>query len=400
MDIPVLSIDSTNGQRLKQYLLGERVAATASGVASLRNSAQVSLIGTGPIDPSDRAAVVAATTKIKMQMDTSQLYLPAWTFLLTNASYDPCFQRVYGIWCEGNPGRITMIDIKYPLWNVDPSLPAEFGQLTKLRHLVIYQTLTLLGPLPDSLCDLTELETLILTSQQYAVNGGLTSMPSCTWPHIIDLELYGNSIPAVPSSLAAWTNLRYLYLQKNAISSMPSLSALFRLERLDISQNAITGPCPVVHPDAPLALFAVGNNRMTGSINPAAFDNYSQLQVIDVNNNRIQGPLPTLLGATQLTYIDFSSQRPVISNPSGFTGFVGRLPVSWGAFSGLNTMLLQENTLTGFIPNQNWTSLYIFSLSCNEFTGATVDHPDNRDASIFLSSLVPSGSIITDVEGL
>jgi len=113
-------------------------------------------------------------------------------------------------------------------------LPESLGQLTQL------QTLTLNGnqltALPESLGQLTQLQKLDLANNQLTVLpeslGQLTQLQT--------LDLYDNQLTALPESLGQLTQLQNLDLDNNHLTALPEwLGQLTQLQTLDLSNNQL-----------------------------------------------------------------------------------------------------------------------------------------------------------------
>ena len=59
------------------------------------------------------------------------------------------------------------------------------------------------------------------------------------------LKLFNNSILAIPPSFSQLTNLRFLDISKNHLTSLEGLSSNFALTYLDVSQNFLSSVVPL-----------------------------------------------------------------------------------------------------------------------------------------------------------
>ncbi|KAF2009767.1 hypothetical protein BU24DRAFT_81698 [Aaosphaeria arxii CBS 175.79] len=96
-------------------------------------------------------------------------------------------------------------------------------------------------------------------------------------------------------SFAETNAIRQLYLQQNQLTTMPNvLSQLTHLTLLDLSKNNIVDPCssPISLPK--LRELRFGGNRLKSLDGLLEMVTTPALQNLDVSNNQIAGPLPTL----------------------------------------------------------------------------------------------------------
>ncbi|KAJ9564108.1 hypothetical protein OSB04_000074 [Centaurea solstitialis] len=102
-----------------------------------------------------------------------------------------------------------------------------------------------------------------------------------------DNNLVGENLEA----LAECKKLTHFYVSRNRFSGVipESLSHLNNLKRLDISNNAFSGPVSSFPRISGLIEFVAQNNRLSGSI--PEFD-FSNLVNLNVSNNDLSGPIP------------------------------------------------------------------------------------------------------------
>lgn len=147
--------------------------------------------------------------------------------------------------------KLSLVDA-YLDWSSFFELPADFGQLTHLRELYIYGSLT---HFPTSICQLPSLRAFVLSAPypadafplefaqlrtlQYLGLGelGWTQVPPVIWQltNLRVLDLSGNRLTSLPPEIGQLTQLRFLYLLENRLLQLPSeIGQLTQLEELGI----------------------------------------------------------------------------------------------------------------------------------------------------------------------
>ena len=133
-------------------------------------------------------------------------------------------------------GQLTQLQTLNLSSNQLTTLPESLSQLTQLQSLNLSGNQ--LAALPESLGQLTQLQSLDLSSNQ------LTALPESLgqFTQLQSLNLSGNQLGALPESLGRLTQLRSLTLSSNQLTALPeSLGRLTQLETLNLSENQLTG---------------------------------------------------------------------------------------------------------------------------------------------------------------
>lgn len=197
-----------------------------------------------------------------------------------------------GDWYVSKEGNVTGLALDYFSTLLTGSLPDSIGNLSKLETLIIrspnvtgpipetigqLSELTLLsldgefsGPLPEGIWDLTNLETLALfgpglTGSLPEEIGSLAKLRHFT---ISNTKISGS----IPSSIGQLTELRYLTLQiSNLTGSIPAtLGNLENLKSLSLSLNQLTGIIPDMFGTMKeLSQISLLGNYLTGGIPPS-----------------------------------------------------------------------------------------------------------------------------------
>ena len=248
----------------------------------------------------------------------------------------------------------------------------------------------------------------------------------------------------ISSSIANLTELTNLLLEANEIGgSIPDLSALTKLEYLQLTTNKLTGTINANHLPASLVSLQLGDNELigsfpdlskftnlqqlglhqnnlTGNVSTLSSSNLSTVTRMYINNNRLSGEVPDLNHMTELDSLfisdnDFTGDFPALSPAAPLRRMLahrnrlsGSLPdfsafetlrdlvLSDNEFSGtinashlpeetLRDLYLHRNKLTGSLPSMNaFTKLRYFYVHGNQLSGAL---PTTWDALTSLQQL-------------
>ena len=178
-------------------------------------------------------------------------------------------------------------------------LNPQIGQLTNLMSLIMQST-CLSGTLPQTLCDLSALRTLLLV--------GLSDNTACqdssyNWMRPLASDGKLSTVPrslmqgGVPSCLFALPSIETIFISGNGFLDhldIPVLSP--SLKSLTLSRNRLSGPLPPILQHANLSVLDLGGNKLTGS--------WSQNFIVprdklDLSDNRFSGDIPDSFYSTQ-----------------------------------------------------------------------------------------------------
>ncbi|KAJ6704958.1 hypothetical protein OIU79_009795 [Salix purpurea] len=288
--------------------------------------------------------------------------------------------------------KTIIFDPKYMLasWSEDGDVCSFTGvRCDKHRHSVVKLNLSrgaITGPLSPIISNLSGLRSLSLSENNFY---GIIPPKFSSLHHLHYLFLDSNSLHGpFPEFLSVLPNLTVLSLSGNHLTGTlpPSFfSNCTSLANIDLSQNLLTGQIPEEIGNCPgiwnLNLY---NNQFTGEL-PASLANISELYNIDVEYNNLTGELPgNIMGklysvvSLHLSYNNMFSHDHNTNLEPFFTALAncteleelemagmnlgGRLPSSIGRLSvNLDTMLLQENRISGNDSFRNSTSLQSYS---------------------------------------
>ncbi len=214
---------------------------------------------------------------------------------------------------------------------------------------------------------------------------------ACAGGHVVSLDRSTNNLDGLvgplPASLANLTELRVLKLAGNELRGPipPALGALSNLQTLDLANNQLTGTIPAELGNlADLRILLLGNNRLTGTI-PAELGNLAQLEQLGLTTNTLSGAIPAELGRlSQLRDLRLGGNQLSGSIPSTLGDLTelrvlnlsqnqldGAMPAALGQLTRLESLWLDRNRLEGTIPPElgNLASLRLLALSRNRLSG-------------------------------
>ncbi|KAK9910466.1 hypothetical protein M0R45_034426 [Rubus argutus] len=181
------------------------------------------------------------------------------------------------------------------------------------------------------------------------------------------LDLSQNGLSGmIPESIGQLSSLEELHLYGNQLSGMipESIGHLSSLEDLYLSENQLSGMIPEsIGQLLSLRWLFLFGNRLTGTI-PESIGQLSSLEVLDLFGNRLRR-IPESIGQlSSLSLLVLSGNR-----------LSGRIPESIGNLSSLWQFYLSENLLTGTIPQSigQMSNLGIMNLSMNSLNGVILE---------------------------
>ena len=246
--------------------------------------------------------------------------------------------------------------------NLSGAIPAQLGDLTQLRRLVLYSN-ELTGNIPPELGKLSNVTRISLSSN--SLTGSL------------------------PPGIGSLANLDTLILHTNELSgSIPTeLGNLASLENLSLALNSLSGTVP---PElgrlAKLKRLTFSRNQLTGTI-PPELAGLSSIETLSLSRNDLTGPIPGELG-------DLATLEALYLYQNQLSG---EIPPELASLSKLELLRIEDNDLTGAIPAElgGLRELATLSLSNNALSGPLP--PEIGDAGS-LASLVLAGN--ADLRGL
>ena len=250
---------------------------------------------------------------------------------------------------------------------------------------------------------------------------GTISSSIATLTELTNLLLEANEITGPIPDLSALTKLEWLQLNDNKLTGTINVNHIpASLVSLSLSANNLSGPFPDLSKFTSLQIIGLHRNNLTGNVSTLTGNNLSTVTSITINNNRLSGEVPNLAHMTGLRRLaisdnDFTGDFPtldsaaplgsVLAHRNGFSGSIPdfssyesleTLALSDNEFSGtinashlpeekLRDLYLHRNKLTGSLPSMNaFTSLRYFYVHGNQLSGAL---PTTWDALTSLQQL-------------
>ncbi|XP_011043730.1 PREDICTED: receptor-like protein 12 isoform X1 [Populus euphratica] len=265
-------------------------------------------------------------------------------------------------------------------------VPNFLGSLVNLSYLSLSNN-QLVGPIHSQLNTLSNLESLSLSDNLF--NGTIPSFLFAL-PSLQSLELHDNNFigniselqhdslrfldlsnnhlnGTIPSSVFKQENLTVLILASNSeltgeISS--SICKLRFLRVLDLSNNSLSGSTPLClgNFSSQLSVLHLGMNNLQGTI-PSTFSKDNSLEYLNLNGNELEGKIPpSIISCTMLEVLDLGNNKI----EDAFPYFLETLPK-------LQILVLKSNKLQGFgkdpAAHNSFSKLRILDISDNDFSG-------------------------------
>lgn len=258
----------------------------------------------------------------------------------------------------GNFSALRILNLANNL--LDGSIPSNLGSLLSLSQLRL-QSNRLSGAIPPQITNLTNLTNLNLGRNKLTgtIPSGLDDLIL-----LVELDISYNYLNGIiPSTLGSLVGLNTLALNNNDLDGgIPSLATLSNLQDLNLSNNRLSGPVPG-NLQISIRNLWLNDNELTGDI-PSQMGNLSNLHTLRLNNNALSGGIPasfTSLTAIKWLYLNNAGLSGEL--PQGFENlhnlqilslhdnqFEGELPLSFVGLTGLHDIYLQNNQFSGCIP--------------------------------------------------
>ncbi|XP_023747848.2 receptor-like protein 47 [Lactuca sativa] len=294
-------------------------------------------------------------------------------------------------------------------WSLNGRIPETLGRLANLRHLDLsYNRMT--GSIPESVTGLRFLQVLDLSENQ------LTGPIPEFLGNLTQLDLSSNQLNgSIPESLGKLAALTYLDLGSNLLDGIipVSIGQLAKLRTLSIYNNSLEGAVTEAHFANLSVLKLLEMSKLTFNVSrgwippfqlislslsscnigngfPQWLRHQRKLQILELSNATLSGPLPTWLRKMPIIFLDLSHNKlsgSLKNLPNAGNGdvygllhvllleynlFSGSIPRSLCRRTDLKGLDLSRNMLSGKIPNcmGNLQGLVIMSISSNQLSGA------------------------------
>lgn len=276
-------------------------------------------------------------------------------------------------------------------------IPPSVFKLEHLRLLRLSSNDKLTGNISSVLCELKFLEILDLSN-----NGFRGFIPQCLGNFsdgLLVLHLGGNNLHGnIPSIYSEGNDLRYLNFNGNQLKGVipPSIINCVNLEFLDLGNNMIDDTFPSFLETLPkLKVVILRSNKLHGSLKgPTVKDSFSKLQIFDLSNNSLSGPLPTEFFNNFKAMMSIDQDMDYMRTKNVSTTYVFSVQLAW------------KGSQTVFPKIQ--IALTTLDLSCNKFTGKIPESLGklkslkqlNLSHNSLIGCIQPSLGNLTDLESL
>ncbi|XP_077233663.1 receptor-like protein EIX2 [Tasmannia lanceolata] len=303
----------------------------------------------------------------KLELSRNQIYgqLPNSLVFNDRATVDLSSNLFEGLFPFLSSKHIGLLDLSNNRFS--GPIPNRIGEeMWSLQVLSLSDNL-FNGSIPMSLGKLKRLKILDLARNQLVGNIP-ESLGNCS--HMVALHLESNYLSGeIPKSICHLTRLISIHLSNNSLSGeFPPLVSSVNLTLLDIGENKLSGSIPtwVGERLSSLLILRLRSNKFNGIV-PPQLSYLHSLQVLDLANNSLSGPIPSS--------IDISGNS-----------LSGEIPNSLTKLSGLLLLNLSGNHLTGIIPEDigNLGMLESLDVSNNHLSG---EIPVSITALNFLTAL-------------
>ncbi|KAL7174988.1 hypothetical protein ACSBR2_028736 [Camellia fascicularis] len=177
----------------------------------------------------------------------------------------------------------------------------------------------------------------------YGLKGTLSNLNFSSFPHLLTLELFNNSLyGTIPSHIGSLWRLTYPALSlNNLFGTIPTkIGQLTNLRILYLNRNPINGSIPQqIGLLSSLNELSLYTNNLTGSI-PSSIGNLGNLTILYLYDNQIFGSIPLELGML----------RPLVNLTLSNNNLIGSIPGSIGNLGNLTFLYLFDSQLFGSIP--------------------------------------------------
>ncbi|XP_058747479.1 probable leucine-rich repeat receptor-like serine/threonine-protein kinase At3g14840 isoform X2 [Vicia villosa] len=181
---------------------------------------------------------------------------------------------------------LSLVNISFYGNRLSGPIPKEFGNIPSLRSLVL-EFNQLSGNLPPELGSLNKIERLLLSSNNF------TGVLPATFAKLTALKQFQFS-GAIPNFIQNWKNLEMLVIRGSGLSGpIPSgISLLKNLTDLTITDlNGSDSPFPQLENMSKLSMLVLRSCYIIGAM-PKDLGKLINLKWIDLNNNKLSGPIP------------------------------------------------------------------------------------------------------------
>ncbi|XP_057490621.1 receptor protein-tyrosine kinase CEPR2-like [Actinidia eriantha] len=239
-------------------------------------------------------------------------------------------------------------------------IPESLGNLKNLTWIFL-GGLNLRGEIPESIFELTALQTLDISGNE--ISGNFPKSIS-KLQNLIKIELFQNNLTGeLPRELADLTLLQEIDISSNQMFGKlpPEIGNLKNLTVFQLYKNNFSGELPPGFGDLHhLKSFSIYRNSFSGEF-LENFGRFSPLNVIDISENKFSGGFPKFL-------CENGNLQYLLALDNNFSG---ELAGNYAKCKSLERLRINQNYLSGKIPDGLWAlpNAKLIDLSDNEFTG-------------------------------
>ena len=324
-----------------------------------------------------------------------------------------------------NSSRLEYLDLGFN-YKLGGFLPNSLGQLKSLKSLHLWSN-SFVGSIPNSIGNLTSLQELYLSDNQMngiipESLGQLSAMVALDlsenpWVGVVTESHFSNltslnelaikkSSPNVSLVFNVSSNwippfkLNYLELQSCQLG--PKFPAWLRnqnrLKTIVLNNARISDSIPdwFWKLDLQLETLDFASNQMSGRVPNSLI--FPENAVVDLSSNRFQGPFPDFSSNLSSLYLrdnlffgpipqHIGKAMPRLSNfDVSLNSLNGTIPLSLGKISGLTSLVLSNNHLSGEIPLiwNDKPDLYIVDVANNNLSGEIPSSMGTLNSLMFL----------------
>lgn len=242
---------------------------------------------------------------------------------------------------------------------LEGTIPPELGNLTRLEHLWLHNN-QLTSTIPGSFGQL-RLQTLHLG---YNPLTGTIPQEMAAMTTISEFYLKNSSFTgSIPAWLNTCTKLWFIDFSFNGFSgTIPPLDALENLRLLSLESNNLEGNFPRLSTSNTGLELNFAKNRLSGSLpSPASFSAQLNWLSFNVANNNFSGSIPP-------SFLQLVNLKSFFAGDNSLSGSIPLLSskFAWNGVSGLNTLSVPGNRLSGPIPPL--FGIQTLDLSRNDFS--------------------------------
>ncbi|MFS7956091.1 putative protein kinase RLK-Pelle-LRR-XII-1 family [Helianthus anomalus] len=295
----------------------------------------------------------------------------------------------YGVECGKRHRRVTGVVLQSQ--GLEGSLSPHLGNLSFLREFYLFNN-SFQGAIPHEIGRLKRLSLVALAANKF--NGVIPSnLSGCLNLQILDLSS-NKLVGSIPKEISFLSKLSFLSLGYNKLTGgiPPLLGNITSMETFSVLDNPVGGIIPdtlgnwkklvgfhsggcnlsgtipdSIYNLSLLANFSLGENELTGSLPRGIGAMLSHLEFLQLNFNRLTGPLPSWISnCSKLRTLDMTDNM-----------FSGKLTIDFsklgdieGIYLSLNNFGSSEADEMNFIDSlKNCTTLYRLDVGYCKFQG-------------------------------